>query len=61
MLIPGSGAHSDFYNKACPNAYAFPDDDCSNYHHSPMATCGSNNRMTMTVCANGASSNYDFC
>ncbi|EIM86692.1 Osmotin thaumatin-like protein [Stereum hirsutum FP-91666 SS1] len=57
----GPGVNSDWYHNACPNAYAFPDDDCSNYGHSPDAGCGDSNRVTMTLCPTGSSSNIDLC
>lgn len=52
----GPRVNSNWYHNACPNTYAFPDDDCSNYGHSPDAGCGDNNRVTMTICPNGMSS-----
>ncbi|TFK47692.1 Osmotin thaumatin-like protein [Heliocybe sulcata] len=55
------GVYSNFYHDACPNAYAFPDDDCANYGHTPDVSCGDNTDVTITLCPNGVSSNYNFC
>ncbi|TFK47987.1 Osmotin thaumatin-like protein [Heliocybe sulcata] len=55
------GVNSDFYHNACPNAYAFPDDDCANYGHSPDLACNDNTDLTITLCPAGGSSNINAC